>query len=103
MLNVNGENFTQEVLDSEKPVVVDFWAEWCGPCRMVGPVFSELEKEMEDVKFAKLNVDENMELSSRYGVSSIPAFVIFRGGQPVGSFVGYRPKGTIKELIEKAL
>jgi thioredoxin 1 len=103
MLNLTSENFTQEVLDSEKPVVVDFWAEWCGPCRMVGPVFSELEKEMEDVKFAKLNVDENMELSSKYGVSSIPAFVIFKGGNVVGSFVGFRPKPAIQDLIQKAL
>lgn len=103
MLNVTSADFSAEVLSSDKPVVVDFWAPWCGPCRMVGPVLEEIEKEMGDVKFVKVNVDENIDLSGEYGISSIPAFRVFVNGKITGSSVGYRPKDQMKELIQNAL
>jgi thioredoxin 1 len=103
MLEVSTSNFAAEVLGSEKPVVIDFWAPWCGPCRMVGPVFDELEKEMQDVKFAKVNVDENIDLANQYRVVSIPAFLVFKGGKVIGSSVGFRPKEKMREMIQNAL
>ena len=100
MLEITKDNFEEEVLKSDKPVVVDFWAEWCGPCKTLGPEFEALSSEMGDVKFAKLNVDDNQEVSSKFGVMSIPTMIIFRGGNEVDRAVGARPKEDIRKWIE---
>lgn len=97
------QNFDQEVISSEKPVLVDFWAPWCGPCQMMGPVIEQLAGEMGDsAKVGKLNVDENGEVSAKYGIMSIPALKIFKGGQVVKEFVGVQAKETLKKALEEA-
>ncbi len=98
-------NFEQEVLKSDKPTFVDFWAPWCGPCQMMGPIVEELSKEMEgkNIKIGKLNVDENPDTAGRYNVMSIPTFLLFKGGQVVDQLVGGVQKEKLKEMIEKHL
>lgn len=94
------QNFDQEVLKSDKPVLVDFWAPWCGPCQIMGPVIDELAKEMEGkAKVGKLNVDENSQTSSEYGIMSIPALKIFKGGKVVKEFVGVQSKDALEEAL----
>ena len=100
---VNDDNFEQEVLKSDKPVIVDFWAEWCGPCRVLGPRFEELSGEMKSIKFCKVNVDENQETSGKYGVRSIPTMLMFKKGEVVGNIVGALPKDMLKQKIEETL
>lgn len=96
------QNFDQEVVKSEKPVLVDFWAPWCGPCQMMEPIIDELAKEMEGkAKVGKLNVDENSATASHYGIMSIPALKIFKGGQVVKEFVGVQNKDSLKEELNK--
>lgn len=96
------QNFDQEVIQSEKPVLVDFWAPWCGPCQMMGPVIEQLAGEMGDkAKVGKLNVDENGETASKFGIMSIPALKIFKGGQVVKEFVGVQAKETLKKALEE--
>ena len=96
VINLTSENFENEVLKSEKPVLVDFWAEWCGPCRMMAPVVEELEKEMgNEVKFAKINIDECPDLAEKYNVMSIPTIIIFKDGKPYKKFVGVTSKENI--------
>ena len=104
-ISLNSSNFEQEVLKSESPVLVDFWAEWCGPCKMMGPVLESLVKEMEGkpVKIAKCNVDENFELAEKYNIMSIPAFKIFKGGEVVEEWVGAQSLEGLKEKLEKYL
>jgi thioredoxin 1 len=101
---VTDSNFKQEVLDSGIPVLVDFWAPWCGPCRMVAPVVDEIAQQYEgQVKVVKLNTDENPAVASQYGIRSIPTLMIFKGGQRVDMVVGAVPKNNLAATIEKHL
>ncbi|MDT7943144.1 MAG: thioredoxin [Dehalococcoidia bacterium] len=103
-LDVSDAQFEAEVLKSPLPVLVDFWAPWCGPCRMVAPIVEELAEEYHGrVKFVKVNTDENLDTAMRYGIRSIPTLLLFKDGQLVGSIIGFRPKSELKKLIEKAL
>ncbi len=102
--NVGEMHFKTVVLDSQKPVLVDFWAVWCGPCRMVAPIIDELSEEYKDkVEFAKVNVDEASKIASTYSVMSIPTIIVFKGGKPVEQVIGYRPKKDIQKMLDKAL
>ncbi|MGK7874122.1 MAG: thioredoxin [Xenococcaceae cyanobacterium] len=101
---VTDASFKEEVLDSEIPVLVDFWAPWCGPCRMVAPVVDEIAEQYEGkVKVVKLNTDENPNIASQYGIRSIPTLMIFKGGQRVDMVVGAIPKTTLANTLEKYL
>jgi len=101
VMKVDQSDFAEKVLGSEVPVLVDFWAEWCGPCRMVAPVLDELAEELDGkLKVAKLNVDENQELAMQYRVSSIPAFALFKGGQAVDRTIGAMPKSAFRNFVE---
>lgn len=101
---VTDSTFKEEVLDSELPVLVDFWAPWCGPCRMVAPVVEEIaEQYANQVKVVKLNTDENPSVASQYGIRSIPTLMIFKGGQKVDMVVGAVPKTTLASTLEKHL
>ena len=101
---VTDSSFKEDVLDSELPVLVDFWAPWCGPCRMVAPVVEEIAEQYEGkVKVVKLNTDENPQVASQYGIRSIPTLMIFKGGQRVDMVVGAVPKTTLANTLEKYL
>ncbi|MBL7126879.1 MAG: thioredoxin [Dehalococcoidales bacterium] len=103
-VEVNDGNFDQMVLQSKTPVLVDFWAAWCGPCRMVAPIVEELAGEYEGkVTVVKLNVDENPKTASQYGVMSIPTLFIFKDGAPVSNIVGFRPKAELKRNLDDVL
>lgn len=100
-VKITVSNFESEVLCSDQPVLVDFYADWCGPCRMLAPVLEEIAREYEGgVKVGKVNVDEQMELAQKFGVSSIPLLVVFKDGQPVAKSLGYRPKEEIVNLLK---
>ncbi|MFK8183487.1 MAG: thioredoxin [Phormidesmis sp.] len=101
---VTDSTFKQEVLDNEAPVLVDFWAPWCGPCRMVAPVVDEISEQYDgQVKVVKVNTDENPSVASQYGIRSIPTLMIFKGGQRVDMVVGAVPKTTLANTLEKYL
>ena len=99
VITITKENFDAEVLQSEKPVLLDFWASWCGPCRMVSPIVDEVAEERTDVKVGKVNVDEQPELASQFGVMSIPTLLVFEQGKLVNQGVGARPKAGILALL----
>jgi len=101
---VNDKNFSEEIANSDSIVVVDFWAPWCGPCKMLTPVMEELAKEMgKEVKFAKVNVDENPMISSKYRIASIPTVMVFSKDTVKETMVGFRPKADLKKIIERNL
>ena len=98
-ISVNKNNFNQEVLNSDKPVLMDFWAPWCGPCRMVVPLVDEIAKERSDIKVVKINVDEEQELAMQFGVMSIPTLVVMKNGKIVNQVTGARPKAQILAML----
>ena len=98
-IHINHENFQKEVLNSEKPVLLDFWAPWCAPCRMVLPVLDEIAKERDDIKIAKINVDEQHELASQFRVFSIPTLMVIKDGKVINQAVGARPKNAILAML----
>ena len=99
VITITKENFAQEVLQSEKPVLLDFWASWCGPCRMLSPIVDEVAEERGDVKVGKGNVDEQPELAGQFGVMSIPTLLVFEQGKLVRQAVGARPKASVLDLL----
>lgn len=104
VLSVSDSDFQKEVLESNTPVVVDFWAPWCGPCHIVSPIIEELADDYEGkVKFAKLNTDENQEIAVKYGIMGIPTLKIFKDGKEINSVVGAAPKDYLKDFIDKAI
>ena len=98
-ISVNKNNFNQEVLNSDKPVLMDFWAPWCGPCRMVAPLVEEIAKERSDIKVVKINVDEEQELAMQFGVMNIPTLVVMKNGKIVNQVTGARTKAQILDML----
>lgn len=100
VLTITKENFESEVLKSEKPVLVDFWAAWCGPCKMVSPVIDEIAEERDDILVGKINIDEQSELAQKYGVMSIPTMIVFKNGEVANKNVGAIPKENILAMLD---
>ena len=100
IVELNAQNFDKEVLQSDKPVLVDFWAAWCGPCRMLAPTIDEIAAEQSGVKVCKVNVDNEEELAVRFGIMSIPTLLVFRDGQPIDQSLGVVPKQTILDMLK---
>ena len=100
IVHANAQTFPQEVLQSNETVLVDFWAAWCGPCRMLSPIVDEVAEERTDVKVGKVNVDEQPELAGQFGVMSIPTVILFKGGVPVSTSVGVKPKHALEAMLK---
>ena len=103
MIELNQNNFKQEVLNADKPVIIDFWAPWCMPLKMMGPVFQRLSQELTDYKFVKVNTQENPALSQQFGIRGIPTIVVFKDGKEINRFSGFRPKSLLKKTIKSIL
>ena len=101
VLELTVENFEQEVLQSDKPVLIDFWATWCGPCRMMGPVVDTFAEERPEIKVGKVDVDEQMQLAGAFGIESIPTIIAIKGGKAIGKVVGARPKEDLEALFDE--
>ena len=99
VLHINKDNFHKEVLNSDKPVLLDFFASWCGPCRMVGPILDEIAEEREDIKVCKINIDEQPELASRYRIMSVPTLMVLKNGSIVDQSIGAKPKHQILAMV----
>lgn len=100
-ITITKENFEQEVINSDKPVLVDFWATWCGPCKMLAPTIAQIAEEHPEIKVGKVNTDEQMELSMQFGIMSIPTVILFKGGKAVDKLIGYRAKEDFEAMIRK--
>ena len=103
LVEVSDSNFHAEVIEAEGPVLVDFWAPWCGPCRVVAPVLEEIAAERPDLRIVKLNIDENQQTAASFQVLSIPTLILFKGGQPVKTVIGAYPKKRLEQELEPAL
>ena len=101
VVTITLENFEAEVIQSDKPVLVDFWAPWCGPCRMLSPVVDEIAEERSDIKVGKVNVDEQEDLAVRFGIMSIPTLIVFKNGEVAKKTLGYMPKDAVVKFIEE--
>lgn len=102
VLTITKQNFEAEVLSSDKPVLVDFWAGWCGPCRMMSPVVDEIAETETAIKVGKINVDDEPELAARFAVQSIPTLIVFKGGRAVAQSLGAKPKNAVMDLLRQA-
>ena len=100
IIHITKENFQSVVLESSKPVLIDFWATWCGPCKMIAPIVEEIAAERADVVVGKIDVDQEMDLAVQFGITSIPTLMLMRNGEVVATMVGYRPKADILKLLE---
>lgn len=98
-IKITSDNFEQEVLNSNKPVLLDFWAAWCGPCRMISPILDEIAGEVTEAKIGKVNIDEQPELASKFGIMSIPTLAVFKDGKVVNKMVGVKPKDSILKML----
>ena len=101
IIHITKENFQSVVKESSKPVLIDFWATWCGPCKMIAPIVEELAAEREDIIVGKIDVDQDMELAGLFGITSIPTLIVMKNGEKTASMVGYRPKADILKLLDK--
>ncbi len=99
-VTITNDNFEAEVMGSDKPVILDFWASWCGPCQMIAPILSEIAEERDDIKVGKVNVDEEMKLAMKFGISSIPTIIVIKNGKATAQSVGYIPKEQILSMLE---
>ena len=99
-VNINLNNFSQEVMNSDKPVLLDFWAPWCGPCRMVVPMVEQIAEERSDIKMGKINIDEEFELANQFGIMSIPTLMVVKDGKIVKKAMGARPKQAILQMLQ---
>jgi len=98
-INITEQNFNEEVIQSDKPVLIDFWASWCGPCRMIAPIIEEIADERSDIKVGKVNVDDEVALATQFGIMSIPTLVVMKNGELVNKLVGVRPKDQILQML----
>ncbi len=99
VININQANFQQEIMNSDRPVLVDFWASWCGPCRMLSPIVDEISAERSDIKVCKINIDEQPELANRFQIMTIPTLIVFKNGKAVNQTSGARPKNQILSML----
>ncbi|MBR5401411.1 MAG: thioredoxin [Treponema sp.] len=99
-ITITSQNYETEVIKSEKPVLLDFWAPWCGPCKMLGPVVSEIAEEHDEIKVGKVNVDDEEELAEQFGIMSIPTLVLMKDGKVANTFTGFAPKETLENFIK---